>query len=248
MVYHGRIVVAGPGFVAYAISGRSPPSQKRRLEFREDMIYAGPVGEPTEEQKRNAGLIFYNAMRARDDRTIIVTNGAHTDAKQKDGIAVPNFFDDFSLEEAESSAGRIMSAWGYEPDSAKTPRIALVKNVGMMAFFSIATESSGQTATGTCREQFHEYAPRGLATYSGRNDEADSWHISSSENIQGLLINVPISGNTPDELASSLYNFVDQRYIVAAAAAVYDGKWVMKVKNRFETEEDFARHEETMKK
>jgi IMP cyclohydrolase len=122
MPYPGRVIIIGasPGadrvIVAYAITGRSPSSQARRLTFEGSAVWTEPLDEETL-KKGNAELLIYRAIAI--DRLIAVSNGRQTDdiakALKQAGEA----------ERPDALLSRSLSGWTYEPDSPHfTPRIS----------------------------------------------------------------------------------------------------------------------------
>ena len=252
-MYIGRVCFAGitpDGYpsASYAISGRRPSSQKRRFVPywvpTDNRIYVGPIGEPTDEQKRDAHLIFYNCMRVSGDR-LFVTNGAQTDVDMRDGDVMPNFYENFGCIPGSDvepiQANEILSRWGYEHDPPIfTPRIALVNGLGSKALFAIAArESDDDPAVYSAQAEISVRNSNavGLATYQGDETDAIPWRGNDIRkyNLSRCILQAPIRGSTPDEIRDSLYDYMDPRYVVAAVAAVYDGRrWVIsEPKNRF---------------
>ncbi len=249
MVYHGRIIVTGftglgEPFAAYAISGRSQMSKKRELRVTgPETLYVDSLGQRTLEQERLADLIFYNAMHVKNDK-LIVTNGAQTDVKMKDGQKIPNFYDNFEGKDPIRETDAIMSAWGHENDPPFfTPRTALVRFPGQEAYFSIATKYQDGSGVGTIRIEIGN--PRGLATYRAQNDEAASWSIPNSGHLYACTIAPDVGGNSTQDIARSLYEFLDPRFAVASVAAVFrNGIWEIGTPlNRYRDEEDFLQQE-----
>ncbi|HLC77211.1 MAG TPA: IMP cyclohydrolase [archaeon] len=252
MSYIGRACFSGMTsegypFVSYVISGRSAGSQKRRfklyfdLNTGEDRVNVGSLGEPTEDQKKRADLIFYNCMRTRNG-TIFVTNGAQTDVNVFENRPARNFYSGFGAATAEE----ILGDWGYEPDAPLfTPRIALVKGEGRDALFAIAARQSDdddRTYTGQITVPVNGSEATGIATYKGLHEsEAQPWRGVDLEHLNLCLVRFPIRGVDPEEIRDSTYKAIDPRYVVAAAAAVYDGrKWVFaEPKNKWDSLEEF---------
>lgn len=120
MAYPGRIIIigAGPGpaMVAYAITGRSPASQARRLRLENRNIWT----EPTDDKalkKGNPELLVYRALAF--ETGIAVSNGRQTEdiaaaLRASDGEADPL-----------SLLAEALRGWTYEPDDPHfTPRIS----------------------------------------------------------------------------------------------------------------------------
>jgi len=122
MAYPGRVIIigAGPGagrtMVLYAVTGRSPSSQARRLRQEARSIWTEPTDAETLKQG-NPELLIYRALAF--DSGIAVSNG-----RQTEDIAA-----------ALKSRGRdadpltvladALQGWEYEPDAPHfTPRIS----------------------------------------------------------------------------------------------------------------------------
>lgn len=117
--YPGRLIIIGQDtsgekvIVVYAITGRSPSSQARRMITKADGIWVRPTDE--EILKRgNPDLLIYPAMLF--DRGIAVSNGKQTADVQSSLQNFPN-----PIDVLKSS----LSSWDYEPDEPTfTPRIS----------------------------------------------------------------------------------------------------------------------------
>jgi IMP cyclohydrolase len=122
MPYPGRLIIIGGGpggervIVVYAITGRSPSSQARRLTFEGSAVWTEPLDEEVHTQA-NADLLIYRAVAI--DRMIAVSNGRQTDdiARVLKQAAPADRPDDI--------LARSLEGWSYEPDSPHfTPRIS----------------------------------------------------------------------------------------------------------------------------
>jgi len=110
----GRAAVGGKIAIAYAITGRSPSSQARKLVFREAGIWVQPTDEEVL-KKGNVDLLVYPAVLF-GKRGIAVSNGKQT-GDVLEGLS------------AGGSPVAVLSAalerWDYEPDAPIfTPRIS----------------------------------------------------------------------------------------------------------------------------
>jgi IMP cyclohydrolase len=245
VVYHGRIIVAGETdsgipFAGYAISGRSRGTQRRKLEAHGTRVRVSPLGELTSEQERLRDLIFYDAVRTKEDR-LIVANGAQSDARTKGGKPILNLFDDFDPRDPRGTSERIMAQWGYEADPPiYTPRISLVRFPDRLAVFSMAARYQDRAAVGAVEvEADRGDRAWGLATYRADDDSAAPWSIRGSGDLPGCLVRIRIDGGSPREIAESLYGSLDPRFVVSAAGSTFSrGRWDVAVKNRFESEGD----------
>lgn len=265
MVYLGRVILSGitpdgNSFAAYAISGRSPGSQKRRFELLPDgHVYVGNIGELTPWQEEFKDLIFYNCMRTRGD-LLFVTNGAQTDARieekekedsakkigswlKKEKFFCPTFYHDFQNVKSQLDSELILMKWGYEPDAPiYTPRIAFVRKPRGDSIFSIAARmDENEDRLYTAQRLIDDKRSAGIATYKGIGDEAASWRGSDIVALAPWVFGHSVSGNTPDEIRDSMYDFMDPRFVVASVGAVWDGaRWaISEPKNRWNSPKEF---------
>lgn len=164
--YPGRLIIVGrdPGgaraVLVYAITGRSPSSQARRLKFAEQAVWTEPLDMDVL-QKANVDLLLYRAIVLGPG--IAVSNGRQTE----DIVRVLN------RAEEETDAGAILARalrhWTYEPDVPHyTPRISGCLLRGGQAGLSIIR----RTADGSAGKSFHSWNPspgtgRLIATYRG---------------------------------------------------------------------------------
>jgi len=119
MEYPGRLIVlgltrSGRPAVLYAVTGRSPSSQARRLVREGSGIWTKPTNEPVL-QTGNPDLLVYPAVLVRPG-AIAVSNGRQTEAIR--GPAAPG-------ESAGEFLARVLAGWEFEPDPPIfTPRIS----------------------------------------------------------------------------------------------------------------------------
>jgi len=117
--YPGRIIIIGRDIagknevVIYAITGRSPSSQARKMELKDDSIWATPTDEETM-KKGDLDLLVYPA--------ILLSNGiAVSNGKQTTDIKT-------CLGQSQNPAELLklaLNEWDYEPDAPIfTPRIS----------------------------------------------------------------------------------------------------------------------------
>jgi IMP cyclohydrolase len=244
MVYRGRS--AGTGLTEggkpagiYKVEGRSEGSKTRVARYIDDgfvkRVQIGPIGEPTEEQKKKAHLFFYNAMLSIPDIKdklpyLVVSNGVHTDTIANIRRAFP-----------DNSAALLnaLRAFGYEPDSLSTPRIAAELDFLLArpaAILGIITNKQN------CSQHYVPNGARGLekgkfktiSTYSGKDDANPAAPVFE-HSIDDIVDEIQLKGETGKELAESLFDSSDSKYIVCAAAAVWTGTgWDIDVKNLHE--------------
>jgi len=168
MEYPGRVIVIGRDrtgsrtAVIYAVTGRSPSSQARKLEWREDGVWVRPTDKEVL-KKGNPDLLIYPAMLF-SARGVAVSNGKQTtDVRRR-------------LDEAAGAgpAGVLagsLSGWDYEPDAPIfTPRISGCVLPGPEAALSIIKRG----AAGEALRSYYEIpleAGKGkfVATYDGLN-------------------------------------------------------------------------------
>lgn len=170
MEYPGRVIVIGRDptgsrtAVIYAVTGRSPSSQARKLERREDGIWIRPTDEEIL-KKGNPDLLIYPAILF-STLGVAVSNGKQTeDVRRRLGET--------------AAAGPIevlvrgLSGWDYEPDAPiYTPRISGCVLAGPKAALSLVKRG----ADGEVLRSYHEVplaAGKGklVATYDGVNQD-----------------------------------------------------------------------------
>jgi IMP cyclohydrolase len=166
MPYPGRLIIIGrdPGgshaVLVYAITGRSPSSQARRLKFADQAVWTEPLNMEVL-QKGNVDLLIYRAVAL--GRGIAISNGRQTD----EIVQVLNR----ETEETDPGAilARALRDWIYEPDAPHyTPRISGCLLAGGQAGLSIIR----RMADGSAGRSFHSWDPRPgtgrlIATYRG---------------------------------------------------------------------------------
>jgi len=163
MEYPGRIIAIGRDasdrfdVIVYAVTGRSPSSQARRLEKVGDTIVTTPT-DPEVLKTGNPDLLVYPAIVCAG--RVAVSNGKQTEDLAK-ATAVPLAA---ALEEA-------LAGWSFEPDDPIfTPRISgLLGSSGRAALSSIK-----RAADGTARRLYYEWMLQPgraemIATYAGPN-------------------------------------------------------------------------------
>ncbi|MCX6565505.1 MAG: hypothetical protein NTW38_03635 [Candidatus Aminicenantes bacterium] len=163
MEYPGRVIVLGRDpsdecdVVVYAITGRSPSSQARRLEQAGKAIVTKPT-DPEVLKTGNPDLLVYPAVCFGD--RLAVSNGKQTEdvARAEAGHPV-----------AALEAG--LRNWSFEPDAPIfTPRISGLLWLDGRAAFSVIKRA----ADGTARRLYFESMLRPgnaemIATYAGPN-------------------------------------------------------------------------------
>ena len=141
MPYPGRLIIIGGTpdgdrvVVAYAVTGRSPSSQARRLTFEGSAVWTEPLDEETLKEGR-ADLLIYRAIAI--DRRIAVSNGQQTDDI---AMALKRAGEE---DRPEDILSRALGRWTYEPDSPHfTSRISGCVMSGGVAGLSIIKRGEG---------------------------------------------------------------------------------------------------------
>lgn len=226
-MYLGRIIVLGSTgegnpCCAYAVSGRSESSKKRRAVIYEKRITMEPSGQVSEEQKHQASLIFYDCIISKNEPPLVVIgNGKH----------VRPIFDLSSKENLPSSMIRALREFGPEPDMYSTPRI-----VGALEKSSINGHwaSYGGMTTSDNTDVFSMIIQRNkliyLSTYTGEGLEPEAPQFG---NLKSILRNIELRGYSAKDLADSLFDWVDPNFVVCTASAVWMGdSWDLVAKNK----------------
>jgi IMP cyclohydrolase len=224
MEYPGRLIVIGTSpdgdeVVMYAITGRSPSSQARKLERAEDRI----IVKPTDEEILRTGdpdLLIYPAI-------IIESGIAVSNGKQTEDIP-PHFA------RAERPIGVLDAAlhrWEYEPDEPNyTPRIS-----GCI-FKGAALSIIKRSENGSVLRDYFELplvpgTGRMIATYTGEN-------INPLPSFAGEPIEIEIPYRNAEEAVTALYDALgptgEDDFRVAAAAVYRREAATIALKNRHE--------------
>jgi len=232
MEYPGRLIVLGltrPGrpAVLYAVTGRSPSSQARKLVRDGPGIWTKPTDDEVL-KTGNPDLLVYPAVLFFPDG-LAVSNGLQTG----DMAAPPA--------RGESSGeflSRVLASWEFEPDAPIfTPRISGCQLAGGGAALHIVRRA----ADGAARRSVFELplAPgrgRMIATYAGPNrNPLPTW--------EGPPAEVELRGDSAADLAEALYaalapakGFSDFRVAVACVVVEDDrfGATEVSIINRHE--------------
>lgn len=236
MEYPGRLIIIGQNtmgkdVVVYAITGRSPSSQARKLVSKmNDYGNKSIIVEPTNEEelkKGNPDLLVYPAMVIKGDR-IAVSNGAQTKniAEYFDGQLNPI--------KLLNTALAVDNNWEYEPDKPNyTPRISGCKNSKGAALSIIKRGSLGEALRNYYEVPLIPGTGEMIATYTGENK-------NPLPSFAGDPLGVAIIGETPEEIAGSIYEALkpktDKDFRVSVAAALIDGEKVYtSIINRHQT-------------
>jgi IMP cyclohydrolase len=227
MVYPGRVIIIGKNpkgqnVIMYAITGRSPSSQARKLEVDEagKKISVKPTDEETL-KTGNPDLLVYPAIMCGDG--IAVSNGKQTEDVFKNL--------DTSANPIEILI-RSLSAWEYEPDEPNyTPRInGCIANGAGLSILKRAEDGS------VIRNYFEIPMIPGkgkmIATYTGINQ-------NPLPSFAGEPQDVGLPWSSVEDAVDAVYEALgpeagqpDFRVTAASVFAYADGTVSMKVKNR----------------
>jgi len=191
--YPGRLIVIGaaPGgqaAIVYAITGRSPSSQARRLVHRDGGVWVEPTDEATL-RTGNVDLLVYPAFLFAEAGTA-VSNGKQT-ADVRDRLR-PGL-------DPVAALSAALAAWDYEPDAPIfTPRISgclTAKAAGL----SVARRGpSGETLRSYFEVALRAGEGRLVSTYEGPN--ADPLPV-----FRGEPRFVGLAGTTAAETAAAFF-------------------------------------------
>jgi IMP cyclohydrolase len=216
MEYPGRLIVlgltrTGRPAVLYAVTGRSPSSQARRLVREGSGIWTKPTDEAVL-KTGNPELLVYPAVFVRPGG-IAVSNGRQTEAIR--GPAA-------SGESAGEFLARALAGWEFEPDPPIfTPRISGCWLAGAGAALHIVRRAEDGSARRVVFElPLEPGTGRLIATYAGPNrSPLPAW--------EGPPAEVELRADAAADLVQILYTalapargFADLR--VAACAVVAD--------------------------
>ncbi len=254
MVYSGRGITVGMtpdrhAFVGYTLTGRSPPSQARRLvpgrntgivstqliEDDETLTRMFKINSPgelaklkTDISKGSRALIVYPAIIPVGNR-IVVSNGAQTNLLYNAAI---KSFEETSpqhiLGEAISNPfgvydekeDRMIDITTYEPDEPNnTPRISACLNKSDAGIHIVRRRLDGERDDLICRVILSAGRAKGITTYSGGNEKPLLPFNSE-------LLQFGIDSNDPYVICMDLYkvignpNPLDGNKVYRVAAAV----------------------------
>jgi len=192
--YPGRLIVIGApprgghAVIIYAITGRSPSSQARKLVRRDGGIWVQPADETTLKQG-NVDLLVYPAVLFGRDG-LAVSNGRQT-ADVRDRLAS-------GLGPAAVLAAAL-ATWDFEPDAPiYTPRISGCLAGGGAGLSVVRRGPSGQSLRSYFEVGLRAGEGRLVSTYEGPN--ADPLPVFSGEPRF-----VAITGATAAETAEETY-------------------------------------------
>jgi len=219
MPYPGRFIIIGGSpranrvIVVYAVTGRSPASQARRLTFEGSAVWTEPLDQDTV-GKGQVELLIYRAIAV--DRRIAVSNGRQTDDIAKVlKRAGPE-------ERPEDVLSRSLESWTYEPDYPHyTPRISgCVLTGGRAGMSIIRRREDGERLVSFFSWTIDPGKGRMIATYSGREE-------SPLPSFSGEPIEINTGEAAAKETAEAIYQALapeqpaqDYRVAVACVSAL----------------------------
>jgi len=165
--YPGRLIAVGmppqggKAAIIYAITGRSPSSQARKLVFRDGGVWVQPTDEATLKQG-NVDLLVYPAVLS-GQAGLAVSNGKQT-ADIRDRLR-PGVDPVAALAEA-------LASWDFEPDAPIfTPRISGCLVGGRAALSVVRRGPAGETLRHYFETVLRPGEGRLVSTYEGPNAE-----------------------------------------------------------------------------
>jgi IMP cyclohydrolase len=192
--YPGRMIIigaprrSGTAAIVYAITGRSPSSQARKLVLSDEGIWVRPTDEATLKQG-NVDLLVYPAVLF-GAAGIAVSNGKQT-ADVRDRLATGA--------DPVSVLSAALAAWDFEPDAPIfTPRISGCLAGGRGALSVVRRGPSGDPLRSFFEVGLKPGEGRLVSTYDGAN--ADPLPVFSGEPRL-----VALSGSSAAEAAESVY-------------------------------------------
>ncbi|MBN2052678.1 hypothetical protein JW756_04195 [Candidatus Woesearchaeota archaeon] len=234
MEYPGRVIILGMSpqeetVVLYAITGRSLPSQARRMEVDRvtDFIHVN-VTDPELLKKGNPDLLIYPAIYL--SQAIVVSNGKQT-------LDIKRCLETHSI--PTSILMRALVNWKYEPDEPNyTPRISGVANCRGGALSIIKRASDGSVNHNYFEVPYKPGTGRMISTYTGQN-------IDPIPSFKGEPFEVNILWNDVLSAVNAVYDALAPNngkpdFRVSVAGVYYREKSYHKIfiKNRADIVED----------
>jgi IMP cyclohydrolase len=207
--YPGRLIIIGRDLsnendiILYAITGRSPSSQARRIDLKADGAWVKPTDEKILKEG-NRDLLIYPAILF--GQGLAVSNGKQT-------MDIHNHLSpDLEAEDILSSA---LHQWEYEPDAPSfTPRISgCVLKDERAALSIIKRTENGSSSKLYFRVPMFPGKGKMISTYSGENRDP-------LPSFQGDPEDVRLIYTTAEETAETFYSYLkpktlDQDFRVA---------------------------------
>ncbi|MBE3126034.1 MAG: hypothetical protein IMZ57_10300 [Acidobacteria bacterium] len=192
--YPGRLIAMGlasagtKAVIVYAITGRSPSSQARKLVHRDSGVWVQPTDEDVL-KKGNIDLLVYPALFF-GQAGVAVSNGKQT-ADIRDALlagAAP-----------VAVLSQALAAWDYEPDAPIfTPRISGCLVRGAAGLSVVRRGESGEPLRSYFEVPFREGEGRLVSTYAGPNSDP-------LPAFEGEPRRVGLAGKTARETAEAVY-------------------------------------------
>ncbi len=194
MEYPGRLIILGKDLfgsyvvVVYAVTGRSPSSQARKIIAKKNGAWVEPYDEMTL-KRGNVDLLVYPAIQI--SKGIAVSNGKHTSAirdclaQQKNPVEV---------------LSNALEKWDYEPDAPNyTPRISGCVIKPEKAALGIIKRAPDGSAYKKCYEiSLINGKGKMIATYTGDNS-------NPLPSFEGEPLDVDLYEKSPAETAEAVY-------------------------------------------
>lgn len=245
MEYPGRVIIMGRDpsghhdVVVYAITGRSPSSQARRLVYDGQEAIKSQATDPERLKEGNERLLIYNCIR-KFPGGLAVSNGAQTDLILETIAGLmdlrfclaPEKILQRAFAQPHVMAG--VDLTGYEPDAPTfTPRISGCLMNG--AALSIVRRAQNGT---TQREYFKVPLSPGqgklITTYAGDN-------MDPLPSFCGEPVSVQLEGQSAQEQAGAVYNCLtptnSQKDLRVAVAVVFShlrsSNWEVSIVNKY---------------
>jgi IMP cyclohydrolase len=165
--YPGRLIVVGTtgsgekAVIIYAITGRSPSSQARKLVHRDGGIWVHPTDEETL-KKGNVDLLVYPAVLFAKEG-IAVSNGKQTASVRE---RIGGGLDPVSV------LSKALAGWDFEPDAPIfTPRISGCLADGKCGLSVVRRGPSGETLRNYYEAGLRRGEGRLISTYEGPNTD-----------------------------------------------------------------------------
>jgi len=234
MRYPGRLIMIGMDsgaheLVVYAVTGRSPSSQARKIAHENSGLWIKPTDEEVLRQGQ-VDLLIYPAVLFHNG--IIVSNGKQTSAIKE------------SFSQKHNAAGLLAHAlreWEYEPDQPTyTPRVSGCVLPRKRAALSIIKRGRrGLSERSYFEVPLEQGRGKMIATYQGEN-------LNPLPAFTGEPHDISFKGKTAEEVAEAAYAALqppageaDFRVAVAAVKAVNldANQYEIAVINRWEREE-----------
>ncbi len=233
--YPGRFIALGlttdefsKSVIAYGITGRSPPSQARRLvysklEGSDYQVIKVEVTDPEQLKKGNPDLLVYNAM-IMSGLGVVVSNGRHTDS-------INRHFSQSNI----SSLSKGLADYEFEPDKPNyTPRIAGIAGSKRASLAIIRRADNGRALRNFFSFPMLPGKAWFISTYQGTNTDPLFAYEGDPEEID-------LRGVSARENAQTLYEAINPDFRVSVAVVHRDfikDTWEHYIVNHHDLKED----------